>query len=263
MIRAAWVGIVTVAATLLFGSIALGASLLRRRGPVYSWATQQWSRSIVAASGSRVDVHGGRHLVCGKARVVVANHASWFDVFALAAVLPIPFYFVAKKELEAIPFFGPAWKAAGHVSIDRSNRQSALASLQRAGERVRRDGGTVVIFPEGTRSHDGQLQPFKRGAFVLAVEAALPVVPVAVVGSREVMPAGEWRIRRGQIVLRCGAPIATAEYDAQSVDRLSERVRHALQRLLTPDAGAVGLALSESPPSVPAARPRAEGPQTG
>lgn len=232
MIRTLWAGASVVVATAFFGAIAMGASLLRVPGGIYNWATRQWARTILWASNTPVIVHGLDNIHADEAQVVVSNHISGYDIFAIASALPVPFHFVGKKELERIPFFGIAWKAAGHISIDRSNRQSAILGLRAAGEKIREERGTVIMFPEGTRSRMGRLQPFKRGAFMLAIEARVPVVPTVVRGSFEIMRPGSWRIRPHTIHVCFGAPVPTTEYGVTGSDQLIEAVRRQMQEML-------------------------------
>lgn len=232
MIRTAWAGLHVATATLSLGTLAILASLLRVRGNLYSRLTQSWSRWILWASDTPLIVHGLDNVQPEEPQVVVSNHVSGYDIFAIAAALPVPFAFVAKKELERIPFFGTAWKAAGHISIDRSNRQQAVQSLQRAGERIRREKSTVIIYPEGTRSRTGELLEFKKGAFMLAAEAQVPVVPTVVVGTREIVDSRRWRIHPRPIHLYFEPPVSTAGYSAANAEVLMQLVRaRMLQRL--------------------------------
>lgn len=223
MIRTVWFFLVVAAATAFYGVRAIVASLLGVKGTLYSALTQSWARAILRGAGVPVVAHGLENVRPGEPQVIVSNHVSWFDIFAIASVLPLPFYFVAKKELERIPLFGAAWKAAGHISIDRSNRQKAIQSLRDAGEQVRRERGSVIIFPEGTRSRSGRLQPFKKGAFSLATEAGVPVVPTVVTGSYDIMRPDSWMIRAQTVHLRFAEPVLPAP--RESSDALTERVR--------------------------------------
>lgn len=192
---------------------------------------REWSRQILWATGVEVELEGGEVIDPDRAQLVVSNHQSWFDVFALAAHFPGRYHFVAKQELALIPIFGRAWQTCGHIAIDRQDRQSAIESLDRAGEKIRRENATIIMFPEGTRSPTGELQRFKKGAFVLALKAGVPVVPVAVVGSREVMPKGRWRVRPGRIRIRFGEPIPTDGYTMESRDELLKRTWSAVAAL--------------------------------
>lgn len=195
MIRTIWTFAVGMAVLLWWGPIVvLEASRGRKDPDWYVCVTRRWARSLIWASGCPVRVHGREHLRPGVPQVVASNHISWFDVFALAAVIEEPYHFVAKKELQRIPIFGAALAAAGHIIIDRSHRERAIESLRAAGEKIRHGRGVVVIFPEGTRSRDGRLSPFKKGAFVLAAESRVAIVPTAVTGSFEIMRKGSWRI---------------------------------------------------------------------
>jgi 1-acyl-sn-glycerol-3-phosphate acyltransferase len=171
-------------------------------------------------------------------QVLVSNHISGYDIFAIAGVMPGPFAFVAKKELERIPVFGRAWKAAGHISIDRSDRQKAIQSLQRAAEKMRRDRTAVIIYPEGTRSRSGALQPFKKGAFVLAQQAGVPIVPVVVRDSDLIQRPGSHRIDPRPIHLHFCPAIRTDGPGEQGVDALIERARAEMLRVLAEERGA-------------------------
>jgi 1-acyl-sn-glycerol-3-phosphate acyltransferase len=208
LIRTLWTAVVGLATLAWWGPIVIWeARRGKKDGDWYVAVTRRWVRSVIWASGCPVVVHGRGHIRPGVPQVVAANHISWFDVFALAAVIEEPYHFVAKKELQKIPLFGPALVAAGHIVIDRSNRERAIESLRAAGEKIRRSPGAVVIFPEGTRSRNGRLQPFKKGAFVLAAESGVAIVPTAVTGSFEIMSKGSWRIHKRTIHIHFLDPI--------------------------------------------------------
>ena len=232
MIRTLWVFLVIAAATVFYGSWAIGASLLGVRGGLYTRLTRGWARAIIRSAGTPVVTHGVENLLRGRPQVIVSNHVSWFDIFALASVLPGSFHFVAKKELERIPLFGTAWKVAGHISIDRSDRRKAFESLRQAGERIRTERSAVIIFPEGTRSRTGRLQPFKKGAFILAAEAGVPIVPTVVTGSYDIMRPDDWRVHPQTIHVRFEAPILPGAERSESADALMERVRGVMARTL-------------------------------
>ena len=232
MIRTLWVFVVIIAATVWYGSIAIVDSLFRSRVEYYIELTRGWARAILRASATPVVAHGLENVRRDSPMVVVSNHVSWYDIFAIAGVIPVPFHFVAKKELESIPLFGRAWKTAGHISIDRSDRQKAIESLRRAGQQIRARNSAVVIFPEGTRSRTGRLQPFKKGAFTLAVEAGVPIVPTVVVGSFDIMRPDDWRVHPRTIHVHFGEPVSPREVPGESTDRLMERVRGRMVEML-------------------------------
>jgi len=195
---------------------------------------RNWARSLLWAAGVTVEVEGLENLPPGEPAVLVANHQSWFDVFALVVHLPVDYRFVGKIELTRIPFFGPSWLATGHIAIDRSDRNKAIESLREAGESLRRDGAVVVMFPEGTRSEDGELLPFKKGAFVLALQTGVSIVPAGVSGSRAIMPKGSWRIRPGTVVIRIGPPIPVEGRGEGARDALLGQARAEIERLRRP-----------------------------
>ncbi len=230
MIRTLWAFAAMAAATVWYGGIAIIDSLFKPRVEFYIRLTRGWARTILRASGTPVVAHGLENVKSGRPQVIVSNHVSWYDIFAIAGILPVPFHFVAKKELEKIPLFGRAWKTAGHISIDRSNRQKAVESLRHAGMEIRARNSAVIIFPEGTRSRTGRMQPFKKGAFMLAAEASVPIVPTVVVGSFDIMRPDDWRIHPRTIHVYFGHPIS--EEPGESVEQLMDRVRARMAAML-------------------------------
>lgn len=236
MIRTIWAYVIGAIATPLFSTAAIVGALFRAQPPYFDAVARNWSKWILWASGVRVRTEGLDIVALDQPQIFASNHASWYDVFAIAVALPKRFRFVAKAELGLIPIFGQAWKAAGHISVDRKNRAAAVASLDAAGRLIRADRSSVVIFPEGTRSATGELLPFKKGAFMLALHTHVDIVPVAVVGTRHVMPKGGWRVRSGEVIVRFGPAIQTAGYDEQNRDELIRRVRSAIEELLAAPA---------------------------
>jgi 1-acyl-sn-glycerol-3-phosphate acyltransferase len=233
MIHTFWVYLNILFSTIPIAGIVVLLSLLGVKDlRVYDWATSHWARWILWASRVRIRVEGAEHVTLDEPQIFASNHVSWFDVWVLAALIPKRNRFVAKKELEKIPLFGRAWKSAGHISVDRGDRSSAIKSLQQAGQRLHRDNISVVIYPEGTRSRTGGLGEFKKGAFMLALHTGVDIVPVAILGTREIMPANGWRIRRGTIILRFGEPIRTRDYTASKRNQLVDDVRERIEAML-------------------------------
>jgi 1-acyl-sn-glycerol-3-phosphate acyltransferase len=230
--------LVAVPATLWWGGRVLWAA--RRRSPrlhcLCETLARRWARSLLRSVGARVVLHDAEVIDPDRPQVLVANHVSWFDVLALAGHVPGPFRFVAKKELEGIPVFGPAWQACGHISIDRQDRARAIESLAVARQRLVEERPTVILFPEGTRSITGELRSFKKGAFVLAIQTGVDVVPAAITGTRAIMRKGSWRIRTGRTIhVYFGEPIPVKGYEMEERNELTARARDSVQLLLRSD----------------------------
>ncbi|MBW3535932.1 MAG: 1-acyl-sn-glycerol-3-phosphate acyltransferase [Gemmatimonadetes bacterium] len=236
MIRTLWVGLAAVVLTIWYGTPILFSRALRLDSlPDRCWDNpRRWARAILRAAGVRVELDGVEHLGEDSAQVLVANHESWFDVLALAGYLPVDYRFVAKKELARVPVFGPAWRACGHIAIDRRDQQAAIEALERARREVHDRPLTIVMYPEGTRTPDGELLPFKKGAFVLAIQVGVPVVPAGIVGARAVMPKGSFRIRPGTLRIRIGEPLQTEGLVMKDRDALTLRARDAVKALRRP-----------------------------
>lgn len=234
MIRFAWMILVLLLTTLVLCPIVIVPSLFGVRGDFYTRVTRLWARVALWAANTPVEVVGGEHVAPGTPAVIVSNHLSWFDIFALAAALPGIYHFVGKKELNRIPIFGTAWRAAGHISIDRSDRDAAIRSLRRAGEQIRSEGSAAVIYPEGTRSRNGRLRPFKKGAFMLALESDVPIVPLVVLGSFEILQPDRATLRPNTIRLHFLPPISPRSYRGNA-DGLMDRVRGAMMEAMPAD----------------------------
>ncbi len=226
-------------ATLVVAGAVVIAGLLRftnRPGSVFDLAPRVWSRIVLAAAGVRVVVHGGEHRL-GSQHIFVANHVSWFDVFAMSAHLRW-FKFVAKDSLFRLPIFGPAMRYAGMIPIERANQSRARASIDQAGVEIKR-GASVILFPEGTRGRDYALRPFKKGAFVLAIETAAPIVPVAIHGTLEVQRKGAKLIRPGRVDVHFLPPIETAGWAYEDRNALAAEARSRIAECLRREYGVV------------------------
>lgn len=190
-----------------------------------------WARMILAVSGVKVRVEGLANLEAGKSYIFAANHQSQFDIFCLQGYFPWDFRWLAKKELFQIPIFGPALRRSGNIPVDRDSGRRAMQSLAEAAERIK--GGTsVVIFPEGTRSADGTLLPFKAGGMVIAIKAGVGVVPMAICGSRHVLPKGSLVPRSGEVVIRLGPPVDARAYGMKEKQELADHLQARVADLL-------------------------------
>ncbi|MBI2373585.1 MAG: 1-acyl-sn-glycerol-3-phosphate acyltransferase [Deltaproteobacteria bacterium] len=165
-----------------------------------------WGRGALAIAGVRLVVEGLDAVDGSRAHLLMSTHTSHFDTPALYAALPFPVRFVAKKELTYLPIFGWVLALGVAIVIDRKDRAQAIRSIERA-KRTVAGGWSVLVFPEGTRTPEGTIGPFKKGPFHLAVGARVPILPIAVLGTGAVLPVGGWRIRPGRVVVRVGPAI--------------------------------------------------------
>lgn len=190
-----------------------------------------WARMICWCAGVEVTLEGNTNLDAGKTYIFAANHQSQFDIAVLQGYLGFDFRWMAKKELFSIPLFGAGMRAAGAISVNRSHGRQALQSLNEAAQQIS-DGTSVVIFPEGTRSPSGELQDFKSGAMVLAIKARVPVVPVAIIGTHEILAKGKLLSRSGRVRIRIGKPIDTTQFAMTQKQMLALRLHQEVADLL-------------------------------
>jgi 1-acyl-sn-glycerol-3-phosphate acyltransferase len=220
-----------VIGTFIFGILAILASFFSQSGNSVHHIARMWGRSILWVSGIRTVTSGFSHAMGHHSYIYMSNHQSNFDIPVLYSALPVQFRWLAKAELFRIPIFGRSMRGAGYISIDRSNRQSAFRSLAEAADAIRH-GTSVMIFPEGTRSTDGNLLPYKKGGFVMAVDAAVPIVPVVISGTHAIMPKGRLLIRRQLVHVHVGPPIETSVFNRRTKDDLMAKVRTAMLELM-------------------------------
>ncbi|HEY5431866.1 MAG TPA: lysophospholipid acyltransferase family protein [Coriobacteriia bacterium] len=236
-------GVTAAVMTLLLAPTAalghlFGSEDLERR--VSLWCMRTWARSICWAAGIRLVVHGAEHIVPERGTVYATNHVSWFDIVAIASVLP-RYTFVAKSELRRVPIFGWGAEACGVVFLERENRTSAFEAYRSVAKTVA-EGLSVIVYPEGTRGDSYTLRPFKKGPFVLAIAANAPVVPVVVHGTREALRKGTWRVRPGVVHVHLLPPVETTGYD---YDHRHELMRTVWQQIADTLCGVYGVGSGE------------------
>ena len=231
-------------ATIFLAPLAVLASMLGlqddRGGVVQQWCMRTWARSLCWAAGAKLKVHGAEHISSGNGTVYASNHVSWYDVFAIASVLP-RYTFVAKAELRRIPIFGWGAEGAGVVFLARENRKSAFEAYELVAGKIRK-GLNVVVFPEGTRGREYSLRQFKKGPFVLAIAAGAPVVPIVVYGAREVMHKGSFRVSAATVHIHLLEPVPTTGYDYDHRHELMRVVSDRMETLLRDQYGVAPLA---------------------
>jgi len=222
--------------TLLLGALAFLTFPFDRKGNVIHLYARLWGRLILWASGVKVKIRGLERIAPGRPYIFMANHLSAYDIFVLLSELPVQFRWLAKAELFRIPVLGWAMGTAGYISLDRSEPKKAYRSMEEAARRIR-EGTSVVIFPEGTRSKDGRLQPFLKGGFTLAVKSQVPIVPISISGTWEIMPPQSRKVRKGDVEVVVGEPIETKGYTMKEREELMKRVSEAISANLREGRG--------------------------
>jgi 1-acyl-sn-glycerol-3-phosphate acyltransferase len=216
--------------TVVLGTVSLLSSLFDREGEIQHGMARLWSRMILGTIGVPVSVEGLEKIDTGKAHVYVVNHLSALDIPVLYVYLPFQFRILAKLELFRYPFMGWHLRRSGQIPVVLENPKASIRSLHLAIAAVRRNM-PLVVFPEGGRSPDGQLQPFMGGAFYAAIKAEADIVPMALVGTYETLKMNTWHIMPHPIKVMVGDPISTAGLKARDLERVTERAREAIARM--------------------------------
>ncbi len=231
LIRSLFSTLLIALATIVMGMVSMLLAFFDRSGNAAHHAARVWARILLAVSFIRVRAEGLEKLDPHGSYVFVSNHASYMDIPAILSTLPQQFRFFAKKELYAIPFLGWHLRWAGHLPVDRSNARASLKSMSYGARIMSGRRISVLLFPEGGRSARG-LREFKEGAAYIAIKAGVPVVPMAIVGMRELLPMGSIHIRGGRVTVRISDPISTRGLKLAGRMDLTERLHAEVARML-------------------------------
>ncbi len=224
--------IITPLLTFLVSLLAVADLTLFRKSPQKVMIFPRiWGRIVCGIIGIRVRIEGLENIKPEQTYIFAANHVSQVDIFAFQAYFPHDYRWIAKKELFKIPVFGQAMRMAGFIPIDRSRGRQAMKSLIKAAERIA-SGTSVLIFPEGTRSINGKLQPFKTGAVLLAIKSGVDIVPIGFNGTYDILPKGKLLARSGEVIIRVGRPIPTNEYSPKQKKELALKLQESVANLL-------------------------------
>ena len=227
MIRTLIIAIFTLPATIFLSSLTIITSLITKNSDLPYNITKTWAKFVLAVSRIKVTVQGSYNIRSDRSYIYMSNHQSNFDIPVALAYFPFKFRWVAKAELFKIPIFGYAMHRIGHINIDRSNRRAAFKSLKKAAKNIR-EGVSVLIYPEGTRSKDGNIGPFKNGGFVLAVESGAPIVPVIIHGTWPIMSKDKILVKPGNVIIEIKEPIETKNYNRKTRNDLLKKVRNVI-----------------------------------
>lgn len=219
-VRAFFFVSVFIPLTALCAVSAIIATFFDKSGRLYHWHARLWGRVSLLVGRIRLTVEGVEHLPSGP-MIIMSNHQGAFDILALMSAIPVPIAWMAKKELFSVPLFGHSMRRAGYIPLDREHGRRALRGITEAADLIR-NGRSVIIFPEGTRSTDGNLLPFKKGGFILATKAGVPVVPAIVEGTLAIQPPKTFSMTPGDIRIRFFPPVAT---EGKKSEALMEELR--------------------------------------
>lgn len=220
---------VIVLLTVMMGSVSVVATILDSTGKSAHRVARLWSRMLLGVSGVRVTIEGLEKIHPDQSYVLAANHRSYMDTPVMLAHIPVQFRFFAKQHLFRIPFIGTHLKRAGHIPVIREDPRASLKSMSEGARLIRERGLCVLIFPEGGRSP--RLREFKEGAAYIAIKAGVPLVPIGITGTREILPIGSAHVRRGRVQVRIGDPIATEGMKTHDREKLTQRLKQQIAGL--------------------------------
>lgn len=223
----------------LAGPFAVLYALVRRSPDILYAAGRAGCRLGLYLGGVRVVVRGLENIEAGQTFLFLANHQSYCDPPALFVSIPRNVRLILKKELRKLPLLGLIMEMGGFVFIDRSDRVQSIGGMKQAVRQLQQ-GHSFLIYPEGTRTRTGQLGPFKKGPFIIAIESGVPIVPISVKGSYEIMPPGQFRVKTGMVVLTFHPPIATHDLAAADREALTQRARERIAAGLAEGGHAAG-----------------------
>lgn len=219
-------------ATILYGTASLLVSFFDPARRKQNAIERAWGRALLAVGGVKVKVDGLEKIKEDGSYVFVSNHLSYMDTPVALANIPVRFRFLAKRGLFQIPFMGWHLARAGHIRVPREDARAAVKTMTLAAQVVHDEGISLLIFPEGGRSRTGAMRDFKEGAAFIAIKAGVPLVPIALRGTREILPFGSGHIRSGHVTMRIGDPIATDRAKPHDRVRLTEELRHRIVSML-------------------------------
>ena len=224
--------LLVVVATIFFGTVGILVSLFDAIGNRQMVVARAWGRVLLAVSGVKVCVEGLDQIAPDGSYILVSNHLSYMDTPVMLSNIPVQFRFLAKKGLFQIPLLGTHLARAGHIPVFRDDPRAAVRTMGQAAQTVRERGTSLLVFPEGGRSRDGELGEFKEGAAYIAIKACVPLVPVAIKGTREVLPFGSGDSRPGKVTMRIGAPLPTSQLKLHDRGRVTQELRNRIVALL-------------------------------
>jgi 1-acyl-sn-glycerol-3-phosphate acyltransferase len=226
-----WTAPLVALFTTVLGSLSLAVSLVDSSGRGQHRCARVWARLLLWAAGIRVEVEGLEKIAPGGSFVFIANHRSYFDVPVILPFITAQFRFFAKKSLFSIPFLGYHLRRAGHLSVDESNPRESLKGIAEAARVIQEKGISILLFPEGTRT-PGHMEPFKDGAAYIAIKAGVPIVPIGLIGVREILPMHSVTARRGVVRMVIGDPIPTLDIPLNERTRLTAALQQRVSELI-------------------------------
>lgn len=231
--RVVWILFNLVLSVGIFSILILAIGWMDRDKNVTGKLAKMWAQWVIWSTGIQYDVTGLENLEQENKYIFMSNHESALDILLCVACIPCKIVFLAKKELFRIPVFGWAMQAAGMIKIDRQNPERARKSVDEAVHRLIHSSFSTLIYPEGTRSETGDLLPFKKGGFILAIRSQLPIVPVTIIGAGDVLSKGSFTINQGQIKIIINKPIPTWNLEVNNKEELIESCRNTIMKNLS------------------------------
>jgi 1-acyl-sn-glycerol-3-phosphate acyltransferase len=221
-----------ILATIVYGSVSVLVSLFDKSGDRQMIVARAWARMLLHIGGVRTTVEGLEKIDPRGSYVFASNHASYMDTPVVLGLIPVQFRFLAKEDLFRIPFLGTHLRSAGHIPVPKQDARAAVRLMSESARLIRERGISMLVFPEGGRTDDGNLQRFREGAANIAIKAGVPIVPITLEGTRAVLPMHSVHVRSGRVRLKISDPIPTAGLTPHDREALTDQVRLKIVELL-------------------------------